>query len=443
MAKPRSRLATARRIGLAASHQPIRETLHAARPIALMSPKFTAFAPILLGIASAQVAQGLLGPLIPLLLVEQGVPTAQIGMVASAHSAGFLIGSLYCTRLIPRLGHGRAFVAFAVAAADAILLMAIWQSPLGWAILRAIAGMAYAGMCIVAESWLNARANNQSRGRVFGLYMVASWGGGLAGPLILSVLPPTVLMFAGAGMAYATALLPVALVPPITAPTRIGPRMGLLSLWRISPVGLACGLSAGLANSTFYALTPVYLQRLDHDTVAVGMFALVANIAGLLVQMPAGMLSDRVGRRPVALAALFGPAAAAIGFLVAGPAALPVLLVLGALLAGLAAPLYGLGAGLTNDRLDSEDAVAAAGAMLLAWSVGATIGPSAGGFVMHLLGPPGLFWYLASVFGAMALFTVWRMLLRAEVPRDQRTTFVPAASPPPRLPATLPEPETP
>ncbi len=213
-----------------------------------------------------------------------------------------------------------------------------------------------------------------------------------------------------------------------------GTRMGLLALFRISPVGWACGVSAGLANSTFHELSPVYLQSLRHGAAMVGMFAVAANVAGLVIQMPAGMLSDRIGRRPVALMALLGAGTAAVGFLLVGAAPILVLMVLGALLSGLAAPLYGLGAGLTNDRLDSGDAVAAAGALLLAWSAGATVGPFVGGLVMERVGPAGLFHYLVLVFAGMALFTAWRMMLRAEVPRERRTAFVPAASPPPRLP---------
>lgn len=395
-------------------------------------PPIAVFAPVLLGIISAQVAQGLLGPLIPLLLIEQHVATSHIGLVASAHSAGFLVGSIWCPRIIMRLGHGRAFVVLSVLAADAILLMAMWQSALGWAVLRAASGAAYAGICIVAESWLNARSDNASRGRIFALYMAASWGGGVAGPLILSVVPPSVLLIAGAGMAYVTALLPVALVQPVNPPANAHARMGLIALYRVSPVGLACGLAAGLANSTFHALSPVYLQSLGHSAAAVGIFVTVANLAGLAIQIPAGMLSDRIGRRPIALVALLGPGAAAIGFLLAGAAPMPTLLILGGLLSGLAAPLYGLGAGLTNDRLDSGDAVAAAGALLLAWSAGATIGPAVAGAVMERAGPAGLFHYLAVVFAGLAIFTAWRMTMRAEPPRERRTAFVPA--PPPALP---------
>ena len=80
--------------------------------------------------------------------------------------------------------------------------------------------------------------------------------------------------------------------------------------------------------------------------------------------------------------------------------------------------------------------MAAAGALLLAWSAGATIGPLLGGLVMEHLGPVGLFHYLVVVLAGMAVFTIWRMMLRPEVPRERRTTFVPAATPPPRLPTT-------
>ena len=405
-----------------------------------MALSYAAFAPVLLGIASAQVAQGLLGPLIPLLLIEQQVPTSQIGMVASAHSLGFLIGALTCQRIVLRLGHGRAFVTFAVLAADAILLMALWQSAWGWALLRGLSGVAYAGMCIVAESWLNARADNASRGRVFALYMVASWSGSVAGPLILGVLPPSATLIAAAGMAFVTSLLPIALGQPANPEVAHGRRMGLLDLLRTSPVGMLCGFGTGLANSVFHALSPVYLQSLGHGASVVAGFVIAANIAGLAVQMPAGILSDRIGRRPVALASLLGAGAASVGFLLAGDAPVWLLLTLGVALAGMASPLYGLGAGLTNDRLESGDAVGAAGALLLVWASGATIGPILCGIIMEYTAPAALFAYLLAVFAALALFILSRMLLRAEVPRDRRAQFVPAATPPAGLPAT-PQPE--
>ena len=58
---------------------------------------------------------------------------------------------------------------------------------------------------------------------------------------------------------------------------------------------------------------------------------------------------------------------------------------------------------------------------------------------MGRVGPAGLFAYLAFVLAALGVFTSARMLLRSEVPRDQRGATVAATSTPPRTAAALDE----
>ena len=96
------------------------------------------------------------------------------------------------------------------------------------------------------------------------------------------------------------------------------------------------------------------------------------------------------------------------------------------------APLYGLGAGQTNDRMERGDYVAASGGLLFTWSLGSAVGPSLAGVLMGRAGPAGLFVYLATVLGSLGVFTVARMLLRSEVPAEQRGGYVPATASPPR-----------
>ena len=113
-----------------------------------------------------------------------------------------------------------------------------------------------------------------------------------------------------------------------------------------------------------------------------------------------------------------------------GQAPLSVVLTLGALFAGVAAPLYGLGAGQTNDHMGPDDFVAASGGLLFAWSIGASLGPTLAAGTMGLLGPYGLSVYLSVVLGGVVLFTIGRMRIRAGVPRDRQSGFVPAPSAP-------------
>jgi len=399
-----------------------------------MAFRLTPIAPVLLGVALAQVALGVMTPLIPILLLRQGVETQNIGYVASSYFLGFLAGALLCARIVSRVGHIRAFAVFAATAADAALLMALVPSAWGWALLRFIIGFNLSGLFLVAESWLNDKADASTRGRTFGAYLLVSWLGAAAGPLSLTVVQASSVMFIAVGMAFATSLLPMALTQisnPVLDRQR---RFSLARLFRASPLGVVCCLTSGLVNSAFYALIPVYLRRLGHDTDSVASFTSATMVAALLVQYPIGMLSDRFGRRPVTLAALLLAFGFAGSMGLFGADSLPLLTGLGCCFAGVMAPIYGLGAGQTNDHIEPGDYVGAAGGLLFVWALGASAGPSAAAAAMNAVGPSGLFAYLAGVLALVSLFTLARIRLRAAIPRDLQSGYIPAATAPPGVP---------
>ena len=389
-------------------------------------------APVLLGLISAQIALGIMTPLIPLLLLRVGASSPEIGMVASAYYVGFLAGALLSDRIVMRVGHIRAFAVFAAIAADAALLLVF--SAVAWQVagLRLLIGFASSGMFLVVESWLNDRSDPSTRGRTFGAYLVASWGASALGPLVLSVVTAAPAMFVLVGIAFATAVLPMALTRQTNPTVHPQAHFALGRLYRASPVGVMCCLCSGLINGAYYSLVPVYLQRQNYGSESVAAFISAAMVAGLLVQYPVGVVSDRLGRRPVMLASVGVGFLLAIALALFGGVSLSVAMVLGFCLAGMTAPLYGLGAGQTNDRMERGDYVAASGGLLFTWSLGSTVGPGLAGLVMGRVGPAGLFAYLAVVLAVLGVFTSARMLLRGEVPRELRGRFVPAAAAPSR-----------
>ncbi len=402
-----------------------------------MPPSLAPIAPVLLGVVSAQIALGVMNALVPLLLLRAGIAAPVIGVVASAYFLGFLAGALLGDRVVRRVGHIRAFAVFATIAADGALLLPFFASPWIWALLRVLVGYAASGLFLVAESWLNDRADDATRGRTFAAYLVASWGGAAAGPLALNVVEGSALLFVVVGLAFATALLPMALTvqanPAMARRSFVWPHR----LFAISPLGMVCCLTSGLVNSAFYALSPVFLERLEYGAGAVPAFLAVATVAGLAVQYPIGMLSDRFGRRLVTLAVVVLAFVLALVLMLVGVVGLhvpfAVLAAMGFVFAGLTAPLYGLGSGQTNDHLDRAEMVGVSGGLLFVWSLGSSIGPSVAGAAMGRFGPAGLFAYVAVVLGVVGLFTVLRMLVRADVPLDRQSPFVPGLSAPARL----------
>jgi MFS family permease len=143
-----------------------------------MRASLAPIAPVLLGVLIAEVALGMLTTLIPLSLSSRGIMAGTIGLVGSGYFLGFLIGTLTCARLVRAVGHIRAFAVFAALGADCALLMTTTHSPWVWAGLRLVMGWQMSGLFLVAESWLNDKADSTTRGRTFGAYLLGRRGCG-------------------------------------------------------------------------------------------------------------------------------------------------------------------------------------------------------------------------------------------------------------------------
>jgi MFS family permease len=390
--------------------------------------------PVLLGIASAQLALGALNPLISLLLVQRGQPTPAIGLVLSCYFIGFLLGTQLAGRIVDRVGHIRGFAVFAALAADAALMHAVLDGPVAWAVFRAVSGFALAGVFLIAESWLNHKSDSAARGRTFASYLVVSWGASAVGPLGINLAHGEGNgIFAVIAMGFATALIPMALTlvgnPEIAQRSRFGVRR----LIEVSPLGVVACFGAGLVNSAYYAMLPVYIGRIGLSPAVLSLLLTTSLGGGLLAQYPIGWIADRYGRRPVTLATMLLALAFALAILAVGARSFAGLLLLAFLFAGMMAPLYGLGAGQTSDHVAPKDFVAASSGLLFAWALGASAGPAAASAVMAVLGPGGLFVYAVAVLATIAGFTIWRMRQRSGIPLELQSGFVPAAQTPPSL----------
>ncbi|MFG6539361.1 MFS transporter [Sulfitobacter sp. CS16] len=90
----------------------------------------------------------------------------------AAYYMGLVLGGLYTKRVILRLGHIRAFSAFATLTAAVCLAYGFVAFPAALILSRLLNGFCIAGMTTSTESWLNDRSSNETRGRVLGFYML-------------------------------------------------------------------------------------------------------------------------------------------------------------------------------------------------------------------------------------------------------------------------------
>jgi MFS family permease len=226
--------------------------------------------------------------------------------VLSSYFAGFTVGALRCGPIIERIGHIRAYAAFGGVAVAATAAMPFLVGPPLWMVLRAVVGLGCAGLFITTESWLNAKAPPDSRGRVFAVYMVGTFAALAAGQLLIGTSDiESPRPFNAIVALFAVALVMVSTTRAEPPQVTVAPTLPFGQLMRAAPVAVVGCALKGMISGTFYALVPAWMQGEGIERSRIALFMFVAVVGGLAFQIPVGRLSDRFDRRRV-LAALAG-----------------------------------------------------------------------------------------------------------------------------------------
>ena len=258
---------------------------------------------MLLGMGMLMLGAGLQGTLLGLRATIEGFPTIVTGAVMACYYVGYLGGSLAAPRLVQRVGHIRVFAAFTSLASVTILLQGVFVDPWLWGLLRAASGVFFAGIYIIAESWLNARAVNRSRASLLAVYMVVIYLGLGLGQFLLNLADPgTTHLFILSSVLISLALVPTALsaqpAPEFSLPRHIR----LRELFEVSPLGVIGVLFAGAISGTLFSLGPLFAAGSGLDTADVAAFMAASILASVATQFPVGRFSDRFERRRVLVA---------------------------------------------------------------------------------------------------------------------------------------------
>jgi MFS family permease len=386
---------------------------------------------LLLGFGILMLGDGLQGTLLAVRADQEGFSATITGLVMSSFYGGFLLGSILSPGITAKVGHIRVFAALAAMASASILVHAVFVNIPLWILLRFMSGFCFAGLYIVAESWLNDRATNESRGKLLSLYMVVSYIGVGAGQLLLNLASPGEFpLFILSSVLISIAVVPLLLSAGSPPAFKKSVRISLIDLTRLAPLGIIGMFGIGLVTATFFALGPVYGQRVGLDVENVSYFMTAAVLGTVLFQGPIGALSDRFDRRMVlTLVSLLTVVTSVI--------CVPVemfhpeyRLIMVGIFGGLAFPLYSVCIAHTNDRLDPSQMIAASGALVLVGGLGAIIGPIVIAMFMDQFGHEMFFLGMAAVHGFIVLFALFRMLKRSAIPLDKQKPSAPAAARP-------------
>ncbi len=378
---------------------------------------------LLIAIFMIMAGSGFLAPLLSLRLEAAGVSPVLVGFLTTAYFAGLMSGSLTVFRIITRVGHIRAFTAFVTLFSATALSYAIHLDPVLWSLIRFIEGFCMAGVFVCLESWLNERAEPQSRGAVLGYYMIALYAGQAAGQFLLNLknsLPS--MPFIAASILLSLGIIPVALThipaPVLTA----GAAMRITELYRVSPLGVTGAIATGVMLGAFYGLGAVFALGVGLKLAGIALFMSATIAGGVALQWPLGRLSDLFDRRLVIVWTIAATLAICI-LIVAAVEGRYAVMASGAFFGGVSFALYPLCVAHTNDHLTPDQRVGASGGLVLAYSLGAVAGPMAGVGFMSAFGPRGLFVFIGFCAVAVLGFALWRLRAAPAVPATQQMPY--------------------
>jgi MFS family permease len=355
----------------------------------------------------------------------EGFAPQVTGLIMSAYYVGYLVGTRIAPPLLRQVGHIRVFAALAAVASAAVLVQGCFINPPTWGVMRLLSGVCFAGIYVVAESWLNDRATRENRGTLLAVYMIVLYVGlGMAQFLLLSASPRSPTPFMLVSMLISLAVLPIVASAQQVPEIKIPAKVRLRDLYRNSPLGVVAVALSGLISSIIFSMGPVYARLSGLATHEVATFMALCILSAVVTQYPVGRLSDRMDRRTViaGICALATGVAAAIFLLPQLPR--PAFLALAALFSGFALTLYSLSTSHVNDKLDPSQMVAASSALLLLNGSAAAVGPVLAGGLMSAFGPRAYFATLAALTGLLLVYDVWRKYRRGPVPAALKLPYV-------------------
>ncbi|MGB7432912.1 MAG: MFS transporter [Ahrensia sp.] len=367
---------------------------------------------------------GLTSVVLPLRAQLEGWSTSTIGWLGACFAAFFMLGCLLVPRMVLRVGHVRTYAVLAAMLCISVLLHSLFINIPLWMLARGLGGFALAGTYMVIESWLNEQASNETRGKIFSVYMLVNLSGLVAGQfLLVTGDPATTVLFVLAGLLYATAVIPTGLTNAVSPRPLSQNKLDIKKLFANSPVAMFGALGIGFVYGGWNFQSAIYARDAGLTDTGIATMLAITMAGGACFQFPLGWISDRTDRRYVILAAVAGCVVVAGLLYLLAPEGGPLLFGLMFVFGGFFMPIYSLVVAYGNDHADPSEFVEISSGLLVVYGIGSMIGPVVAGWMMDVFGRNGLFLSVLCALLPLIVFIIIRITIRDAVPEEDRIDY--------------------
>ncbi|EIJ3764510.1 MFS transporter [Listeria monocytogenes] len=365
-------------------------------------------------VAISGLSQGVLLPLIAIILEEKGISAGINGFHATGIYLGVLLISPFIEAPLHKYGYKPIILVGGGLVAVSILAFPIWFNLYFWFILRLLIGVGDHMLHFSSQTWIGAMSDPSKRGRNMAIYGLFFSLGFAIGPQLVNLakinanLPfflSGILVLIAWGLVWFVRNDFVAEKAVIRKISFWGSLKRFLDVFKLAWVAMIPPFLYGILETGLNATFPVVGLRDGLDTMMIAMVISSFSVGTIIFQVPIGIVSDKFGRGKV-LPLLTG--AGAVVFMLTAFVKIPVLYVVFFFVLGiLLGSLYSLGLSYMTDLTPLE--LLPAGNILvgMCFSLGSIIGPSATGMMIGIFGNQIFYFVVAGILVLGCLLLVF------------------------------------
>ncbi|MBM5603923.1 MFS transporter [Listeria seeligeri] len=355
-------------------------------------------------VAISGLSQGVLLPLIAIILEEKGVSAGINGFHATGIYLGVLLISPFIEAPLHKYGYKPIILVGGGLVAAAMLAFPIWFNLYFWFILRLLIGVGDHMLHFSSQTWIGAMSDPSKRGRNMAIYGLFFSLGFAIGPQLVNLAEVNVnLPFFLSGLLVLIAwglvwILKNEFVGEKAVIRKIsfwGSMKRFSEVFKLAWVAMIPPFLYGILETGLNATFPVVGLRNGLDTMIIAVIISSFSVGTILFQVPIGIVSDKFGRGKILP---FLTCMGAIVFVLTAFVTVPVLYVIFFFVLGiLLGSLYSLGLSYMTDLTPLE--LLPAGNILvgMCFSLGSIIGPSATGMMIGIFGNQIFYFVVAGI----------------------------------------------
>lgn len=356
---------------------------------------------LIMVIIVAGMSQGMLLPLLTILLDRSGVSPDANGVNAAALYIGIFGTMFVIEKPVRRYGYKPVIMIGMGLIIAANCLFPVWQQVGFWFILRLLVGIGDSALHFATQLWIVASSPKEKRGRNISLYGMAYGIGFSLGPLGITLLKAGIWapFMATSGFFVLILLLLTRLSndKPERAERAEAAHKRATTVISLAWFPLITSLLFGYMEAAMNSNFPLYGLRIGISESTIGFLLPVTGIGGLIMQLPLGVWSDRIGRKPILMGTAIVGAIAFICVPFVGVNLWGLGLCLG-IAGGMVGSFFSLGLAYAADILPRHLLPTANIIASIQYSVGSIIGPLVGGMALRYSSVSSIFYFLGLVY---------------------------------------------